>query len=257
VHCSEQIRLLELWSEPGRIDVYLKMNSGMNRLGFMPEQMVANYHALRAIAAVGKITLMTHFARAESEDGVADALERFETATRGLPGERSLSNSAATLIHPEAHGDWVRPGIALYGAAPFSEKGAHALGLKPAMTLKSELIAVQSLSAGDAVGYAGRFVAPGPMHIGVVACGYADGYPRSAPCGTPVLVDGHRVRLVGAVSMDMLTVDLTEAPEAQVGSTVELWGSQLSVDEVAGSAGTVGYELLCALAARVPVVLAT
>ncbi|MGA2549799.1 MAG: alanine racemase [Burkholderiaceae bacterium] len=252
VHCNEQLQLLRRYSGPGGVEVYLKMNSGMNRLGFPPGQMQAAYAALREIPSVLGITLMTHFAQAETPDGITEALTRFQEATRSLPGPRSLANSAATLMHPAARADWVRPGIVLYGSSPFATKSAGELGLRPAMTLRSQIIAIQDLAPRDAVGYAGRFVAQKAMRIGVVACGYADGYPRSAPNGTPVLVAGHRVALVGAVSMDMITVDLSGIGEVTVGSPVELFGDGLSVDEVARSAGTVGYELLCALAARVP-----
>jgi alanine racemase len=178
--------------------------------------------------------------------------------TRELPGPRSLANSAALLRFPEARGDWARPGIMLYGCSPFghdgADRGAEALGLRPAMTLASEIIAVQHLRPGEKIGYGFSYEAAGEMRIGVVACGYADGYPRHAPSGTPVLVNGRRTRLVGRVSMDMLTVDLSELPDAAVGSPVTLWGEGLSADEVAASAGTLSYELLCALAPRVPVV---
>lgn len=256
VHCNEQIRLLANWVGPGHINVYLKFNSGMNRLGFSAQKLHSAWQALRALPLVGAITLMTHFARAERSDGVDEDLARFHAAIGALPGERSLSNSAATVLHPAARGDWVRPGIALYGTSPFASQSAAVLGLRAAMTLQSELIAVQDLAPGDAVGYGGRFVASRAMRIGIVACGYADGYPRSAPDGTPIVVGGRRTRLVGTVSMDMLTVDLAELPEARVGTPVELWGGQLSVDEVAAAAGTVSYELLCALAPRVPTRLA-
>ena len=167
-----------------------------------------------------------------------------------------MANSAAIFDVPEAHRDWVRPGIMLYGASPFADRGAAALGLRAAMTLRTEVIAVQSLKAGDAVGYGSTFVADAPMRVGVVACGYADGYPRHAPTSTPIDVAGTRTRTVGRVSMDMLAVDLGPVPEAGVGAPVELWGEHVPVDEVAASAGTVGYELLCAVAPRVPMHLA-
>src|SRR5690606_30092107 len=184
------------------------------------------------------------------------AVDLFDRATLGLPGPRSLCNSAATLGLPElASGtDWVRPGICLYGATPFDNgPSADELGLIPAMTLGSRLIGEQRLQAGEAVGYGGTFVCDAPMRIGIVACGYADGYPRHAPTGTPIVVDGVRTRLLGRVSMDMLAADLTPVPHAGVGSPVVLWGAEgLSVDEVAAAAGTIGYELLTAVAARVP-----
>jgi len=215
---------------------------------------------------------MTHFSDADDARGIAHQLAAFNAATQDLPGERSLSNSAAVLRHmgPQAaadlRSDWIRPGVVLYGASPdFPEHGAAHWDLQPAMTLRSRIVAVQQLSAGDSVGYGSIFVAPRPMRIGVVACGYADGYLRSSPGsvehGTPVLVDGVRTRTVGRVSMDLLTVDLTPVPAAGFGSDVTLWGragngALLAIDEVARSAGSVGYELMCALAARVPVVSA-
>ena len=181
-------------------------------------------------------------------------ISRFETALAGLPGNRSLANSAAILRHPHTHADWVRPGIMLYGATPFAKRSAQACELRAVMTLRSEIISVQHLQPGDAVGYGSRFRAERPMQIGVVACGYADGYPRHAPDGTPVSVDGIPSKLVGRVSMDMLMVDLSPIPNPSVGMPVELWGVQVPIDDVAQAAGTVGYELMCAVAPRVPVV---
>jgi alanine racemase len=184
-------------------------------------------------------------------------MRRFAAAgIGGLP--RSLANSAALIRYPESHGDWVRPGIMLYGCSPFADLSADAIGLRPAMTLNSRLVAVQALRAGESVGYGNIFIAREPMRIGIVACGYADGYPRHAPGshdrGTPILVAGRRTRTVGRVSMDLLFADLSPIPEAAVGSAVTLWGDGLSADEVAAAYGTVSYELLCALAARVPVI---
>ena len=253
VHCDEQIDMLAHRAGRQRLHVYLKMNSGMNRLGFRPEAYRAAHARLSALPLVADITHMTHLANAEDPADVNRALARFNAPIAGLPGERSVSNSAATLLHPVAHGDWIRPGILLYGASPVADKSAVTWGLEPAMTVSTEIIAVQNLAAGDAIGYGGRFVAQCRMRVGVVACGYADGYPRIAADGTPVIVQGTRVPLVGQVSMDMITVDLSATAVAHVGSPVELWGRQLTVDEVARNAGTVGYELLCALAPRVPV----
>jgi alanine racemase len=197
---------------------------------------------------------MTHFSDADSERGVAHQMEAFERGAQGIAGMRSLANSAATLWHPQSHFDWVRPGIILYGASPSGMSAAiQGTGLQPAMTLTSELIAVQTIAEGQTVGYGSLFKARGPMRIGVVACGYADGYPRVAPEGTPVIVEGVRTRVVGRVSMDMLTVDLTPVPTANVGSRVELWGASLPIDDVARACGTIGYELMCAVAPRVPV----
>jgi alanine racemase len=238
------------------LDVHLKINSGMNRLGFALPAVAAVHRELSMMNSVGSITLMSHFANADVPHGVDRQLAQFEHFTAGLTGQRSLANSAATIDSPAAHRDWVRPGIMLYGATPFADRSAGSLGLRAAMTLSSALIAVQTLQAGDAVGYGSTFVAPRPMRIGIVACGYADGYPRHAPSGTPVAVGGVRTRTVGRVSMDMLTVDLEPVPDAGVGTPVELWGEGVPVDAVAKSAGTIGYELLCAVSPRVPVVTA-
>ena len=252
VHDAAQIEWLE--AQPGAaLDLHLKMNSGMNRLGFAPERYRAAYGRVAATQGVASVTLMTHFATADDERGVAWQMEHFTAATEGLPGARSLANSAASLAHPSTHVDWVRPGIALYGGTPFADRSAADLGLVAAMTLESQVIGVQVLAAGDVVGYGASFVADGPLRVGIVACGYADGYPRHAPTGTPVLVEGSRTRTLGRVSMDMLAVDLTALPAAGVGSAVELWGEQLPIDEVAAAAGTIGYELMCAVAPRVPV----
>ncbi|MCS6766685.1 MAG: alanine racemase [Candidatus Protistobacter heckmanni] len=258
VHKDEQIDLLAAAAGPGKTDIYLKMNSGMNRLGFAPAAYAAAYARLRALPQVGEIVLMTHFANADAPDrkGIAGQLGMFESTVGALDRSlsRSLSNSGAILQHPEAHYDWVRPGIILYGAAPSGKsKEIAGLGLKPVMSLESRIIAVQQLRAGDTVGYGSRFAAPRAMRIGVVACGYADGYPRHAPDGCSVLVEGVRVPMVGQVSMDMICVDLESVPQAGLDSAVELWGENLPVDDVAEAARTVGYELLCAVTPRVPV----
>jgi alanine racemase len=262
VHCDEQIDMLATHKTQVPHRVFLKMNSGMNRLGFTPERYRAAWTRLNALPQVEEISLMTHFSDADGPHGIADQLQAFEAVTHDLPGERTLSNSAATLRHGALIGeksDWVRPGIAVYGSAPdFPEHSAADWGLQPAMTLSSRIIGTQQLVAGDSVGYGSSFTADGPMRIGVVACGYADGYPRHCSTGTPILVNGVRTRLVARVSMDMLTVDLTPVPDAGMGSEVTLWGrastgAVLSIDEVALAAGTVGYELMCAVAPRVPV----
>jgi alanine racemase len=259
IHCSEQVDMLER-ARPNRpLDVHFKVNTGMNRLGFANNTAGAAYARVKAMANVRDVTLMMHFANADRAAGVpsavdvADQVSEFGRITRGWPDKRSLANSAALFLRPEVGGDSVRPGIALYGAATDEAHPAATLGVRPAMTLTSKLIGVQRIKTGDAVGYGSRYLATRDTRIGVVACGYADGYPRHAPDGTPVAVDGVRVPLVGRVSMDMITVDLNQVPRAQVGSAVELWGAQVPVDEVANAAGTVGYELLCALAPRVPV----
>ena len=256
LHDLEQIAMLERARLTAPVAVWLKLNTGLNRLGLAGAQVRSAYDRLRASGNTASVSLMTHFADADGTAGIAEQLARFTEWTKGLAGEVTLANSAAVLRYPAAHADWVRPGIMLYGCSPFADQSADSLGLRPAMTLASEVIAVQELKPGERVGYGGTFEAPRPMRIGVVACGYADGYPRHAPGfngrNTPVVVAGERTYTVGRVSMDMLCVDLSAIPQAGVGSTVILWGEGLPADEVAASAGTVSYELLCALAARVP-----
>ncbi|MEY4654339.1 MAG: putative Alanine racemase [Pseudomonadota bacterium] len=263
VHCEAQIDMLAVHKTHTPHRVFLKMNSGMNRLGFAPHAFRAAWTRLNALPQVDEITLMTHFSDADGPRGIAHQVRTFGDATRDLPGERSLSNSAAALRFADdlaVRADWIRPGIALYGSAPDhpAHDAAH-WGLAPTMTLASRLVGVQQLAAGDTVGYGSSYTAPAAMRIGIVACGYADGYPRHAPTGTPVLVDGQRTRTIGRVSMDMIAVDISQLPEAGFGTEVTLWGrasrgTVLPVDEVAHAAGTVSYELLCALAPRVPVV---
>ena len=283
VHCDEQIDMLSRHKTEQPQRVFLKMNSGMNRLGFAPARYRAAWARLAALPQVEEVSLMTHFSDADGPRGVAHQVRVFEQVTQDLGGERSLCNSAALLRHawqqpgtaapttPQGPGqarlaaDWVRPGIAVYGSAPdFPQHSAAHWGLQPTMTLAARLIAVQSLQAGDTVGYGSGFTAPAPMRIGIVACGYADGYPRHCSTGTPVLVSGVRTRLVGRVSMDMMTVDLTPVEiagaNADPGAEVTLWGASaqgavLPIDEVAQAGGTVAYELMCALAPRVPVQL--
>ncbi|MDR1310811.1 MAG: alanine racemase [Burkholderiaceae bacterium] len=253
VHCEEQLAMLEHHPATQGLKVHLKMNTGMNRLGFHPKQFRSAYQRLQSLPCVRAISLVTHMANAEDplhpRMPVSEQIQRFEEGANGLGGERSLSNSATILLHPEVRGDWVRPGIMLYGASP-GGKTAKEFGLKPAMTLTSAIIQIQEVGEGEPVGYGSLFVTPQAMRIGVVACGYADGYPRNAPNGTPILVEGTRTSLVGCVSMDMITVDLTHIPQACPGSPVVLWGGELPVDEVATATGTIGYELMCALSMR-------
>jgi len=253
VHCREQVEMLMQTWLPAKIDVFLKMNSGMNRLGFRPESFRDALSELKSCRSVGDIVLMTHFANADVSVGIASQFALFSSASQGLAHARCLANSAAVLRYPDAHAEWVRPGIMLYGSSPFADKTAEELGLHPVMTLSSRIIAIQHLRAGDPVGYGGTFVAERDMRVGVVACGYADGYPRHAPTGTPILVEGKHTRTLGRISMDMMSVDLTDISGAQLGSNVTLWGDGLPVDDVARAAGTISYELLCALAPRVPV----
>jgi alanine racemase len=258
VHCNGQIDWLAAHKTQTPHRVFLKMNSGMNRLGFAPTAYRSAWTRLNALPQVDEISLMTHFSDADGPRGVAHQVAAFEATTQDLPGERSLSNSAAILRH-KLKSDWVRAGIVSYGSAPdFPQHDIHHWGLLPTMTLRSKIIATQQLQAGDTVGYGSSFTATSAMRVGVVACGYADGYPRHCATGTPVLVGGQRTATVGRVSMDMLVVDLTALPNAGLGSEVTLWGngpagSVLSIDEVAQAAATIGYELMCALAQRVPV----
>jgi alanine racemase len=255
VYDAEQVRMLETATLARPIEVFVKVNSGMNRLGFAPGEVADVCARLSSAPSVAALRLMTHLARADDDDGLDDALRIFEAACRGLPYPRSIANSAGVIRYAEVGGDIVRPGIMLYGASPFPYDTAAMLGLRPVMTLRSRLIAVQELKPSDSVGYGASYTAARAHRVGVVACGYGDGYPRHAPNGTPILVCGRKARLAGRVSMDLITVDLSDVPEARVGSPVVLWGEGLPVDDVASAASTVGYELLCALAPRVPVIV--
>lgn len=254
VHSESQLLMMEAAQGIPAIDIFLKVNTGMNRLGVSIGRFWSLYDRLRVCKSVGQITLMTHFATADEETGIVAQFDLFDELTREISLPRTMANSAAILRYPQTHTDWVRPGIMLYGATPFADQSAAELGLQPAMTLSSKIIGIQTLQPGDSVGYGRRFIAEEKTRIGVVACGYADGYPRHAPNGTPIAIAGKRTRTIGRVSMDMLYADLTDIPEADIGSPVELWGTQVPVDAVAEASGTVGYELLCALAPRVPVV---
>ena len=254
IHHADQVAMLVDAGLPSCIPVYLKANTGMNRLGLTAAQWPAALSALRGCPWVGPITLMTHFADADGDRGIDWQTQRFEALCAGSELPRSLANSAALLRYPEANADWVRPGIMLYGGSPFpARQSAEELGLRPVMSLRSQLISVRDLAPGDCVGYGCVFTAQRPMRIGVVACGYADGYPRHAPTGTPVNVAGRMTTTLGRVSMDMLAVDLDRLPEAGIGTPVVLWGEGCPADAVATAAGTVSYELFCGLARRVPV----
>jgi len=262
VHCDAQIDMLSRHKTQVPQRVFLKMNSGMNRLGFTPERFRAAWARLNALPQVDEISLMTHFSDAEGPRGIAAQMAVFSRTTADLPGERSTANSAGLLRHAQdaaVAADWVRPGIALYGSAPdFPQHSIADWQLQATQSLRTRLIGVQTLQPGDTVGYGSVFTAEQPMRIGIAACGYADGYPRHCPTGTPILVEGVRTRTLGRVSMDMVAVDLGPCPEADFGSEVTLWGQAssgavLPIDEVAQPAGTVSYELMCALASRVPV----
>lgn len=249
-HQAQLVWVLE--SRPNiPLRVFLKLDSGMHRLGFQPNEYSQALQQLNSSASVREVIMMTHFANADVADGTVAAMQ-VVAKSMPAPYARSLANSAAIVQQPHTHAEWVRPGIMLYGATPVAEKSASSFGLKPVMTLQSGLIAVQEIAAGESVGYGSVFTADKPTRVGIVACGYADGYPRHASTGTPIAVAGRLTRTLGRVSMDMLAADITDIPEAVIGSPVELWGEQVPVEDVARASGTIGYELLCAVTARVP-----
>lgn len=266
VHSQYQIEWLKAFLKiqpEAQFDVFIKINTGMNRLGFMPNAYQQAYIELKQLRNVQSITQMTHFSDADGQrlgqEGVLHQYQAFRQATSSIQAPVSLSNSAAILRHAQRiHSDIVRSGIMLYGSSPsFPHQTIQDFNLKPAMTLRSEIIAIQSIQSGQSVGYGSTFIATEPMRIGVVACGYADGYQRITQTGTPVLVDSQRTQTLGRVSMDMLVVDLTHLPQTKIGSEVTLWGMssqgvELSIDEVAQGSGTLGYELMCGVTARVP-----
>lgn len=256
VHAEYQVRQLENARLPQPIAVWLKVDTGMHRLGFAPERAPEMYRRLQACASVERIGLFSHLGYADDRRSVQTPrqCERFLEAIGDLPGERTLANSGGLLGWPETQLDWVRPGLMLYGISPFSGDTGREQDLRPVMTLTSRLIAVKHYARGEAIGYSGAWVCPEDMPVGVVAAGYGDGYPRHAPAGTPVLVNGQRTQLIGRVSMDMLFVDLRALPQAQVGDPVVLWGGDaLPVEEIARCADTIPYELVCAVASRVPI----
>lgn len=253
IHAQWQIEAIEQAQLNKPLTVWLKLDSGMHRVGLHPADYQNAYRRLLASGKVSKIVLMSHFARAdELECGrTGEQLAVFQQARDGISAEVSLRNSPAVLGWPQVPSDWVRPGIMLYGATPFEQAQQQAARLQPVMTLESKVISVRELPAGEPVGYGARFIAERPTRVGVVAMGYADGYPRHAPTGTPVMVDGQPARLIGRVSMDMLTVDLTDLPQAGLGSRVELWGKQVLASDVAMAAGSIPYQIFCNLR-RVP-----
>lgn len=252
VHSPHQIAWLAQLESDLPFEAWLKVNSGMNRLGFKPEATLAAAAQLAANPAVKLSTIMTHFATADDERGVAEQWACFEPIAQTSGLAISAANSAASFRHPQTHGDAIRPGITLYGCSPFDDINGLALGLKPGMTLSADIIAVQDIQAGESVGYGATFTAERAMRIGIVACGYADGYPRVVPSGTPVLIDGNLAATIGRVSMDMLVVDLSGQDHAGIGSRVTLWGAGLPIETIARAAGTLGYELMCAISPRVP-----
>lgn len=255
IHCLEHVAMLEQLPAQRPLSVYLKIDTGMNRLGFCPSQVPLARSRIAALPHVHVAALMTHLANADHEHPPAPTVQGQHAALHALApdwqGAWSVSNSAALFLHPARGAESVRPGIALYGASPAAGVTAASLGLKAAMRLQARVLAVRELAPGQSVGYGSLWTAARRSRIGVVSCGYADGYPRNAPEGMPVWAGGRRVPLVGRVSMDMLTVDLSEAATVVAGSPVELWGHNIPVDELAERVGTVGYELLSGLPARV------
>ncbi|QSA98001.1 alanine racemase [Methylococcus sp. EFPC2] len=257
IHSILQVDLLETTVLDRTIAVWLKLDTGMHRLGLNPEQFEACYRRLQNCAAVRQpLAMMTHLANADERTDplTGQQLDLFGDTLEGLTGERSVANSAGLLAWERAHAEWVRPGLVLYGASPFPDRSGPDEGLKPVMTLRTRLIAIRNLPAGEAIGYGGDWVCPHSTRVGVAAIGYGDGYPRQAPSGTPVLVRGRRAPLIGRVSMDMVTLDLSELPEARVGDEVTLWGEGLPVEEIARHAGTIPYVLLCNVMPRVKLV---
>ena len=254
IHNDYQLALIRQLDHDKQIDIHLKINTGMNRLGFSVQSISKVYKQLKSDDRINEIVLMSHFANADKADGINKQYQEIEKLMNNFNEQFSIANSAAIINDNKTHADWVRPGIMLYGATPFNFSQSEN-ALKPVMTLLSEVISIQEIKKGQGVGYGHEFVANEDMRIATVACGYADGYPRHAPTGTPVIVDGIKTKTVGRVSMDMLAVDITDLGNVTYGSMVELWGEQLSVDEVANNAKTVGYELLCAIssASRVPI----
>jgi alanine racemase len=252
IHNDSQIALLEAARPTGKVDVWIKIDSGMHRLGFAPEAFAKAHARLRKCPGVGTIRAMSHLACADDRRNPATSgqVAGFLALTSESGLERSLANSAGIAAWPDSHLDWVRPGIMLYGGIPVA--GDNELDLKPVMTLTTALIAVHHRRKNEAIGYGGDYRCPEDMPVGVAAIGYGDGYPRHARPGSPVLLNGKRVPLIGRVSMDMITLDLRSQPHARIGDPVVLWGAGLPVDEVASNASTISYELLCHVAERIP-----
>lgn len=252
IHDNRQIDFINQTKPKNPINIHLKVNTGMNRLGFSVNGLEKLLVSLEANPYIGNIILMTHFANADGPIGINEQLILFNNITN-LNYERSVANSAAIMRYPETHMEWVRPGIMLYGASPFEDQNSNDIQLNPVMTLRSKIIAIQTLQKGESVGYGSTFIAPKKTRVGIVACGYADGYPRHAPSGTPVMIDKKLSHTLGRVSMDMLYVNISDIPSADIDSDVELWGENVMVDDVARESRTVGYELLCAISSSIRV----
>ena len=253
IHSDWQLDILDNTPQEQGLAVWLKIDTGMHRLGFAPEKFKSVLNRLSAMKCIKRVAVMSHLSDADLREDPKTAyqLKEFLSRTESTSLDRSIANSAAVLAHPECYLDWVRPGIMLYGSSPFVDSSAGSLNLKPVMSLRSEIISIKKCQKGDAVGYGSSWQCPQDMKIGVVACGYGDGYPRHAPSGTPVMVAGKLTQLIARVSMDMITVDLRGIDSATTGSPVELWGRDVSVDTVAEMAATISYELLCGVAKRV------
>ena len=253
VHSQAQIQAITTYKASRPLNLWLKLDSGMHRLGIAPEAFHTAYQQLIRLPHVNEVVLMTHLSSADNLNSPTTQaqIDTFETATNGINAPISLANSAGLLAHPASLSNWQRPGIMLYGASPFNQPQTLANKLQPVMTLTSEVIAVRNVNPGDAIGYSGTWVCEKPTRVGTVAMGYADGYPRHAKNGTPVIVNGHRTTLIGRVSMDMLTVDLTDIPSADIGSPVELWGENLSAGEVSQHCDTIAYTLFTGITSRV------
>lgn len=254
VHHISQVEMLEQAGAGEPIRCWLKVDSGMHRLGFAPQDVREAHARLSAAASVADgIVLMNHFASSDEFDKpqTRQQLQAFAAATADLAGSRSLANSAAVLGWPDAHADWIRPGGLLYGISAVEGRTGADFGLRPAMTLSTRLIAVNRVGKGERIGYAATWECPEDMLVGVAAIGYGDGYPRAAPSGTPVRVAGHDTQVIGRVSMDLMTIDLRGIPAAQVGDPVLLWGPELPVERIAEASGTIGYELTCSITRRV------
>lgn len=258
VHQEQQIGLLENFHGSQRLALWLKVDTGMNRLGFRPEQFHSAWQRLQQLhVPPAQLRVLTHLASADEEDGerTTEQLARFKPLVASMDVELSIANSAAILTRPDTHGAWVRPGLALYGVSPVAGRLGSEFGLRPAMTLESTVIAVRDVLEGERVGYAGAWRAARASRVAIIAAGYGDGLLRSFPNGAPVLIGSQRAPLVGRVSMDMIAVDVTDLPPVNVGDRVELWGPTLPVEELAAAAGTIPYELVCAVSQRVPIEL--
>lgn len=257
IHSPFQVELLEQVSSMESVSVWLKLDTGMHRLGLLPDEFSSCYSRLQRCSAVRQpIPVMTHLANADvfQDTITAIQLDCFKSALHNVQTECSIANSAGLLAWDTARVEWVRPGIALYGVSPFPGRTGPDEGLRPVMTFRSRLIAIKNLKAGDAVGYGGDWICPRPTRLGIVSIGYGDGYPRHAQSGTPVLVRGRRASLIGRISMDMISLDLTDCPDARVGDEVTLWGKGLPVEEIAQYASTIPYALLCGVTPRVKMV---